>query len=460
MSAPQTLGGPSRCGRVLGQSLDKIIKSAAWIKHSYIVSSCKFALEKLDTLSDTALPDPSSPLLGLSTSDANLVLSPILVALDFNHAEPALDSVFNLFSLGVVRGEIVSNLPNSVLYKIVESVCEVGGICKESVELTVLRVLLSAVRCPCVLICSKSVLALIVIIVFARAEEDSMDVSMKIVPVSELSEFTDKNLNEGSSIFYCQNLIREVITASEGVSNSKFSLVTELQNGESKVSNGEEEDEVGEEDMKEGVESSSGGEISKIREDGFYVFKNLCKLSLKFSSQGNPNDEILLRGKTVSLELLDVIMGDAAADTVAADLRRSTPVYMLPRRQPRVSRILKPNRPRSKPLLGSPANKKGQRARERKQATENNKGKQVTQQPLKHQNNQEKTERYLPRKPRHYRSSYEPPRVRKKPSKTEVRLAAAQGYRPVTGFPPMREAREKRESFKLSQLERESEREK
>ncbi|KAK8636619.1 hypothetical protein V6N13_124361 [Hibiscus sabdariffa] len=340
MSAPQTLGGPSRCGRVLGPSLDKIIKNAAWRKHSDIVSSCKSTLEKLETLSDTALPDPSSPLLGLSASDADSVLNPIVLALASNYAklaEPALESVFKLFSLGVVRGEIDSNLPNSPLYKIVESVCKVGGIGEESVELAVLRVLLSAVRCPCVLvrgdcllqvirtcynlylnglngtnqICAKSVLAQIMLIVFARAEEDSMDVSIKTVPVSELLEFTDKNLNEGSSIFYCQNLISEVVTASEGVPDLKFSkpsTVPELQNDESKVSYEEKKDDVGEEEMKEGVESSSGGDTSKIREDGFYVFKNLCKLSMKFSSQGNPDDEILLRGKTVSLELLKVIM--------------------------------------------------------------------------------------------------------------------------------------------------------
>ncbi|KAA3463053.1 brefeldin A-inhibited guanine nucleotide-exchange protein 1 [Gossypium australe] len=342
MSAPQTLGGPSRCGRVLGPSLDKIVKNAAWRKHSHIVSSCKSALDKLDTLSDSALSDPSSPLLGLSSSDADFVLNPILLALDSNYAklaDPALESLFKLFSLGLVRGEIESNIPNSILYKIVQSVCKVGGIGDESIELAVLRVLLSAVRCPCVLIrgdcllhvirtcynvylsalngtnqvCAKSVLAQIVLIVFTRAEEDSMDVSTKTVPVSELLEFTDKNLNEGSSVYYCQNFVSEVVNASEGVPDLKFSQpITgpELQNGESKVSNGEEKDGVEEEETKEGVESSSDGVTSKIREDGFLVFKYLCKLSMKFSSQENPDDEILLRGKTVSLELLKVIMNN------------------------------------------------------------------------------------------------------------------------------------------------------
>ncbi|XVF01662.1 hypothetical protein REPUB_Repub04eG0107500 [Reevesia pubescens] len=345
MSAPQTLGGPSRCGRVLGPSLDKIIKNAAWRKHSHLVSSCKSALDKLETLSDTALSDPTSPLLGLSSSDADFVLTPILLALDSNYAkvaEPALECTFKLFSLGVVRGEIDSNNSNSILYKIIESVCKVGGIGKESVELAVLRVLLSAIRCPCVLIrgdcllhvvrtcynvylgglngtnqiCAKSVLAQIMLIVFTRAEEDTIDVSIKTVSVSELLEFTDKNLNEGSSIYYCQNFVSEVVIASEGVPDLKLSqpsTIQELLNGESNVSKGEEKEEVGVEEIKEGLESGSGGVSSKIREDGFLVFKNLCKLSMKFSSQENPDDEILLRGKTVSLELLKVIMDNGGS---------------------------------------------------------------------------------------------------------------------------------------------------
>ncbi|KAK5837069.1 Brefeldin A-inhibited guanine nucleotide-exchange 2 [Gossypium arboreum] len=330
MSASQTLGGPSRCGRVLGPSLDKIIKNAAWRKHSHLVSSCKSVLDKLETLPDTALPDPSSPLLGLSSSDADFVLNPILLALDSNYAkvaDPALECVFKLFSAGVVRGEIDGKNSDSIMYKIVDSVCKVGGIGEESVELAVLRALLSAVRCPCVLIrgdcllqvvrtlyniylgglngtnqiCAKSVLAQIMLIIFARADEDSMDVSITTVTVSELLEFTDKNLNEGNSIYFCQNFVSEVMSASEGVPDLKLSQPVPVSlNGESK----DEGEEIGSEKMKDEVELCPGGISSKIREDGFIVFKNLCKLSMKFSSQENPDDQVLLRGKTLSLELL------------------------------------------------------------------------------------------------------------------------------------------------------------
>nr|KYP37697.1 Brefeldin A-inhibited guanine nucleotide-exchange protein 2 [Cajanus cajan] len=171
----------------------------------------------------------------------------------------------------------------------IDAICKSGGLGEEVIELGVLRVLLSAVRSPCILIradsliqivrtcynvylggvngtnqiCAKAVLAQIMTIVFTRVEEDSMDVFVKRVSVGELLEFTDKNLNEGNSIQISQNFINEIMEATDG---------------------------------------------SKIREDGFLLFKNLCKLSMKFSSQQHPDDRILLRGKILSLELLKVVM--------------------------------------------------------------------------------------------------------------------------------------------------------
>ena len=50
---------------------------------------------------------------------------------------------------------------------------------------------------------------------------------------------------------------------------------------------------------------------SKITEDGFMLYKNICKLSMKYSSQEHQDDQILLRGKILSLELLKVIMDNA-----------------------------------------------------------------------------------------------------------------------------------------------------
>ncbi|KAG5248206.1 brefeldin A-inhibited guanine nucleotide-exchange protein [Salix suchowensis] len=349
MSASQTLGGQSRCGRALGPSLDKIVKNATWRKHSQLVSSCKSVLDKLESLTDSII---HSPLFGISPSDAEFVLHPILLALDSAYpkvVDPALECLFKLFSSGLIRGEIDNGSKNVIIFKIIESVCKVGGIGEEAVELSVLRVLLSAVRSPCVLIrgeclvhivrtcynvylgglngtnqiCAKSVLAQVMLLVFTRVEEDSMDVNVKTVSVSELLQFTDKNLNEGSSIHFCQNFVNEVMTASEGVPDDKLLLLPPsdiLQNGSGGA--GDDNDNVGEGDQKselsdkktnnEAETGGGGGEAggSKIREDGFLLFRNLCKLSMKFSSQETPDDQILLRGKILSLELLKVIIGN------------------------------------------------------------------------------------------------------------------------------------------------------
>ncbi|KAF9684738.1 hypothetical protein SADUNF_Sadunf04G0149600 [Salix dunnii] len=351
MSASQTLGGPSRCGRALGPSLDKIVKNAAWRKHSLLVSSCKSVLDKLESLTDSI---SHSPLFGISPSDAEFVLHPILLALDSAYpkvVDPALECLVKLFSSGLIRGEI-DNGSKNIIFKIIESVCKVGGIGEEAVELSVLRVLLSAVRSPCVLIrgeclvhivrtcynvylgglngtnqiCAKSVLAQVMLVVFTRVEEDSMDVNVKTISVSELLQFTDKNLNEGSSIHFCQNFVNEVMTASEGVPDDRLLLLPpsdKLQNGSGGA--GDDNDNVGEGDHKGELSDKEanneaetdggvGGGVeaggSKIREDGFLLFRNLCKLSMKFSSQETPDDQILLRGKILSLELLKVIIGN------------------------------------------------------------------------------------------------------------------------------------------------------
>ncbi|CAL0317405.1 unnamed protein product [Lupinus luteus] len=316
MSASQSLGGTSRCGRVVGPSLDRIIKNAAWRKHSHLVSACKSTLDKLESISDSSTTEsPSSALLGLSSSDAESILQPLYLALDSAYpkvVDPALECTFKLFSLGLVRAEIEtsSHSEAGVIFNMVDAICKSAGLGEEAIELGVLRLLLSAVRSPCILIradsliqivrtcyniylggvngtnqiCAKSVLAQIITIVFTRVEQDCLDVSVKKVSVTELLEFTDKNLNEGNSINFCQNFINDVVEPVEGVPLKPYS-VSPL--------------------------DETGG--SKIREDGFLLFKNLCKLSMKFSSQQYPDDRILLRGKILSLELLKVVMDNAGS---------------------------------------------------------------------------------------------------------------------------------------------------
>lgn len=338
MSPPKVLGGESSCGRVIGPSLDKIIKNTAWRKHSSVVAACKVALDKLETIpASPTKTDPSSPLVGFSVADAHFVLHALVVALDAASgkiAVPALDCIFHLFSLNLVHAEIaeVSDpIAITPILRLIHGACKSIEMAEDAVDVAALRVLLAVVRSPCVLIrgdclvnimkscynvylrghsgtnkiCAKTVLAQMMAIVFARVEADSLDVKFKTVSVAELLEFADKNLSDGNSVSFCQNFVRDVIDANDGSAENKnlcLISVSKDQNGDG----GFEEDENGV--MSDGELDDGFGGGSKIREDGFLVFKNLCKLSMKFSSQEQSDDQMLLRGKTLSLELLKVVM--------------------------------------------------------------------------------------------------------------------------------------------------------
>ncbi|XP_019087283.1 PREDICTED: brefeldin A-inhibited guanine nucleotide-exchange protein 4-like, partial [Camelina sativa] len=341
MSTSQTLGGATRCGRIIGPSLDKIIKNAAWRKHTYLVSSCKSVLDKLESLPDD-FHDPSSVVSGLAASDADSVLQPFLLSLDTAYSkvvEPSLDCAFKLFSLSILRGEIQSSKQDSILFKLVNAVSKVGAIAEEPIQLAVLRVLLAAVRSPCVLIrgdcllhvvktcyniylgglsgttqiCAKSVLAQMMLVIFTRSEEDSLDVSVKTVYVNELLTFTDKSVNEGSFVYFCQGFVNEVMAAGQGSPLPPPDVIEIL------LANPETETVMTPDSpsfrgyVANGEGDSETGDMSKMRQDAFLLFKNLCKLSMRFSSKENNDDQIMVRGKTLSLELLKVIIDNGGS---------------------------------------------------------------------------------------------------------------------------------------------------
>ncbi|GAB4852994.1 Protein big1 [Ancistrocladus abbreviatus] len=347
MSASQALGGHSRCGRVLGPSLDKIIKNVAWRKHSHLVAACKSALDKLETLADLPSPDFTSPIPSLLRSDAELSLAPLLIAIDTASPkiiEPALDCLFKLFSLNLVYAEIdrsdaADNNHGPIVSRILDSICKLCNLGDAEIELAMLRVLLSAVRSPCVLIrgdylihivktcynvylgglngtnqiCAKAVLAQIMLIVFKRVEEDSMLVNVKTASVGELLEYTDRNLSEGNSALFVQGLINETVEVSSEVKQEVLFLSSKSSNGDAFAQKGDDKQgaEVGDDDEETNVKQHETGTDSKLREAGFMLFKNLCKLSMKFSTQEHTDDQILLRGKILSLELLKVVMDNA-----------------------------------------------------------------------------------------------------------------------------------------------------
>ncbi|KAI4375753.1 hypothetical protein MLD38_013580 [Melastoma candidum] len=351
MSSSQSLGGQTPVGRVLGPSLDQIIKNASWRKHSNIVSAAKSALDLLHSLAPSSSSTAAAPLIGISFTDSVVVLSPILLSLVSSQPKlihPALLGISHLFSLNLVRTSLSlpdppdpttaagspPSSPSQLISRLIQAVCDSCSVADDAAELAVLRVLLSAVRSPCLVIrgeflvhmirtcynvylggqngtnqiCAKAVLAQIMVIIFARVEDDRMGVSVRVVNVGELLEFADKNLNEGSSIQFCQGFLSEVVDGNDGNVEEKDCLVDaeEVRNGE--LTEEEENVSKGEETSVENDEARATGLESKIREDGFLVFKNLCKLSMKFSSQEQADDQILLRGKVLSLELLKVIM--------------------------------------------------------------------------------------------------------------------------------------------------------
>ncbi|XP_020581346.1 brefeldin A-inhibited guanine nucleotide-exchange protein 1 [Phalaenopsis equestris] len=319
MSSSQPLGGASRAGRLLGPYLDRIIKNAAWRKHSALVSSCKSVLDLLESLSDSP-PDTTSSLAGLSAADADTALRPLILALDdasSKVAEPALDAAHRLFSLSLLRAEIndaaVSGESAPVAARLIGSVCACGAMGEESLELAMLRVLVAAVRSTAVVLhgeclvqivkscynvylgsqsavnqlCAKTALVQILMIVFTRVEADAVDVAIKTALMADVLDLADKNLNDSNLVQAARNFINEAV--------------------------GGDEVEVSEEKLWQGeVGEADAGGMSKIREDGFLLFKNLCKFSMKFAAPGeNPEDPLLLRGKVLSLELLKMVMENA-----------------------------------------------------------------------------------------------------------------------------------------------------
>ncbi|KAJ6835805.1 brefeldin A-inhibited guanine nucleotide-exchange protein 1-like [Iris pallida] len=329
MSTPSSvpLGGPTPVSRILGPALDKIIKNASWRKNSALVSSCKSSLDLLHSLNnaDASAADAdtsSSPLAGLPSSTAASVLSPLPLALDPSSPkliDPALDCLFRLLSLRLLRGPVDSS-SSSILSRLLDGVCSLAG-GDDSMDLPVLRVLLAFVRCPSLhlhgdplvqilkscynvylggssasnQVVARVVLAQIVAIVVARVDADSLSVPVRAVSIADMLDHSDRNLNDSILVQAAQAFIDEAMTdgtqsndVGDGASVSEEAVSWQGQG-----------------------QGGGGGELSKIREDGIFLFKNLCKFSMKFAVQENGEDPMMLRGKLLSLELLKMVVENA-----------------------------------------------------------------------------------------------------------------------------------------------------
>ncbi|KAI4367331.1 hypothetical protein MLD38_023080 [Melastoma candidum] len=196
MSSSQSLGGQTPVGRVLGPSLDQIIKNASWRKHSNIVSAAKSALDLLHSLAPSSSSTAAAPLVGISFADSVVVLSPILLSLlssqpklipprpprhlpsVLTQPRPHLPLPTLIPLIPPPAAGSSPSSPSQLISRLIQAVCDSCSVADDAAELAVLRVLLSAVRSPCL---------------FIRGE---------------LLEFADKNLNEGSSIQFCQGFLK------------------------------------------------------------------------------------------------------------------------------------------------------------------------------------------------------------------------------------------------------------
>jgi brefeldin A-inhibited guanine nucleotide-exchange protein len=301
MTGPTSLGGPSRLGRVLGPAFDKLQKNATWRRYPALVSACKHSLDQLPSISD------SDPL----DSDPSL-LDPLIISLDPTTppklALISLECFQKLLSHNLLRGEIDGQDSSAPVPKLIASVLKLpASLSDESIELGVLKVLISAVRAPSVglrgevlnqfvkccfniylgshssanQICAKMVLAQTLAILFARAER----VKARTLSIMDMMDLSDKSLNDSSLSNFAQNFINEAM------------------------------------DWSGADADMAGPDADLAAEDGLVVFKNLCKLSMKFSNAGtgsnsgqeNTDDPVLMRGKLLSLELLRMVVENAGS---------------------------------------------------------------------------------------------------------------------------------------------------
>jgi brefeldin A-inhibited guanine nucleotide-exchange protein len=315
------LGGASPSGRVLGPALDRIIKNAAWRKHSALVAAAKAALDLLSSSPAYPSSDPISPqsslLLGLPSAAADAALHALLLALESASpkvVDPALDCVTKLLYHRLLFGDLgcAGDDASSPTSRLFTAVLTCGALSDDAMELATLRVIIAAARCPTVAIrgeglgqvlktcyniylssnsganqlCAKLALAQVLLIVFARVEVDSMDVRIRTVSITEMMDVSDRNLNDSSIVQVAQGFINETMEGSVAPEPGSHLEPTEV----------------------DGKEDTG---MSKIREDGLALLKNLCKLSMKFSTPDNPEDQMLLRGKVLSLELLKMVIDNA-----------------------------------------------------------------------------------------------------------------------------------------------------
>jgi brefeldin A-inhibited guanine nucleotide-exchange protein len=222
--------------------------------------------------------------------------------------------VATLLSLRLLLGDVAPADP-SPLSRLFAAALSCAGLGDDALELAALRALVAFARCPAVSVrgeclsqmvkacynlylgsasggnqlCAKLALAQVLVVVFARVEADAMDVRVRTVSAADMMDLSDRSLNDSSVVQAAQAFINEAMEGSDEPEEAPPAACVPA----------------------EGDGSGEDEGMSRIREDGLALFKNLCKLSMKFGTPDNPDDPVLLRGKVLSLELLRMVVDNA-----------------------------------------------------------------------------------------------------------------------------------------------------
>lgn len=387
----------SRLNQVLIPALEKISKNGSWRKHSKLAHECKSVIEYLNSPNPnppTSTTPPASPtaqsdadvssslpgvLMDHSLADSELILSPLINAASSGNlkiAEIAVDAVQKLVAHGYLHGECdpTGGPDAKLLAKLMDSVCKCHELGDDSVELLVIKSILSAVTsvslrihgdslllivrtCYDIYLGSKNVvnqttakasLIQMLVIVFRRMEADSSTVPIQPIVVAELMEPTEKADADGTMTMFVQGFITKIMqdidgvlnpgtpTASSGAHDGAFETKTSTVESTNPADLLDSTDK----DMldakyweismyKTALEGRKGelvdGEVverdddlevqigNKLRRDAFLVFRALCKLSMKTPPKEALADPQLMRGKIVALELLKILLENAGA---------------------------------------------------------------------------------------------------------------------------------------------------
>ncbi|URD82223.1 Guanine nucleotide-exchange protein [Musa troglodytarum] len=384
----------SRVALLLVPALEKIVKNASWRKgHSKLAHQCKSSSTASPPafLPATVLPNSSSSSRPLrdggaavySLADSETYLAPLVAACTSGSprvAEPAIDCVQKLIAHSYLYGEAdPSSGPDSrLLAQLVEAVCgcyALGG-AEDSLELLVLKTLLSAVTSTALRIHGDSLLQIVrtcydlylssknpvnqatakasliqmLVIVFRRMEADSSTVPVQPIVVAELMEPADRSAAVAAAdVNFVQGFITKIISDIDGVLNPSTPLArtastskhdgafvsTAVENTNPadlldstdkdmldakyweismyKTALEGRKDELGPEGRVDRDDDTEVQIGNKLKRDAFLVFRALCKLSMKTLPKEAVADPAHMKGKIVALELLKILLENAGA---------------------------------------------------------------------------------------------------------------------------------------------------